>query len=119
MENDKYIVFKAGDAVYNATTGKYEIEAIKEGGESAVLHDAVVIRPQDIFAGPGLSAYAASIQTAIDLIKAEIRQQKEHAPKQVIVEEDEAGIEHLEELRDFFWMQAYEALNREDKKIPD
>lgn len=101
MENDKYVVFKREDL--DDWLGKFvpSVDLVP-----LILQDAIVIRRQDIFAGPGLFAYANAIQTALDLMDD-------------ITEGffDEDG--HLQELRDFFWEQAMQASHSETKKIPD
>lgn len=55
MHDDKYIVFKRDEfSVYNY-----------ENGDCDEVADAVVIRTQDVFAGPALHTYAAGINIAI------------------------------------------------------
>ena len=62
--NEKYIVFK-----------KKEWEQFQQGSFARelmllrALDDAVVIRRQDVFAGPALSSYAHSIGVAARLLK--------------------------------------------------
>jgi hypothetical protein len=102
MENDKYHVFKSQDVVFHADLGQYIINATRPDGESTPLQDAYVIRTQDIFAGPGLSAYAMVIQTAIDLRLG-----------------NALNREHLKELRDLFVEASVQAFQSPLKKIPD
>lgn len=104
MLNDKYVVFKRQDAFQ--APKDYEPETGDEHmliPTHLALEDAIVIRRQDIFAGPGLFAYANAIQTAIDLGT----QYPTLDPKP------------LEELRDFFWEQAMMAKDSPVKKVPD
>lgn len=111
MENDKYVVFKREDwQAIKASLDRSVGGGPYEQGQIAPLDDAVVIRRQDIFAGPGLFAYANAIQTAIDLLKTEQNDATWFHPS------DER---RLEELRDFFWEQAMMASHEEVKKIPD
>jgi hypothetical protein len=105
MENDKYVVFKRGEF-----DGIHSLE-LKEGAKlPKPLEDAVVIRRQDIFAGPGLFSYANAIQTAIDLIG---------APGELGTVSALNELAKLEELRDFFWEQAMMASHEPNKKVPD
>lgn len=103
MENDKYVVFKAKEFDdWLASDMKAPIPV--------ALHDAIVIRRQDIFAGPGLFAYANAIQTAIDLMGQDMSALAGWELNQMA---------RLEELRDFFWEQAMMASHEERKKVPD
>lgn len=110
MDNDKYVVFKRED--WRKFAGEVPTSAIQF--IPPVLEDAIVIRRQDMFAGPGLFAYANAIQTAIDL---------RHLQGTSLVlrtkEIQQAQLDRLEELRDFFWEQAMMASHSETKKIPD
>jgi hypothetical protein len=99
MSDDKYVVMKAED---------WEKMPFAPNHTSGILTDAVVIRTQDIFAGPGLSAYANAIQTGIDLMR-------EFGGMEDALE----LIGELEEIRDYFHERAQEALMHPHKKIPD
>jgi len=105
LSNDKYVVFKREDV------------SMAQIDTSLILEDAVVIRPRDIFAGPGLSAYAMAIQTAIDLLDVEAG-----IPRDDGMEWDSwYGIKRadLEALRDFFMEQSLAAMGANDKHLPD
>lgn len=96
MKDDKYIVFKLGDAQHTEFGAHYNAEE--------ALNDAVVIRTQDVFAAGGLYAYAHVIDAFL------------HHP----MSEDEAS--GLEEVRDYFLSVAQEAedrLHRGECKVPD
>lgn len=101
MRNDKYVVFKRKDWD----------EYLSGGGDDIpnLLEDAVVIRPQDIFAAPGLFAYASAIQTAIDL------NYLQNGSKSMLP----VPVSKLEDLRDFFFEQAQFAQEYPSKKFPD
>jgi len=101
IQNDKYIVFRAVDV------SMPQIPADK------IVQDAVVIRKQDIFAGPGLHAYAAAIQTGLELLFRQL------PPEHEMTLEAAHEIEYLTRLRDFFFEQAVEAEHAEGKKLPD
>jgi hypothetical protein len=109
VKNDKYVVFKAKDV-------HWEEDRPEDGWHPLVgqvisdntIGDAVVIRLQDIFAGPGLHGYAAAIQTAIDIARS-LPGDAAHL----------AQWEGLEELRDFFHEQAILADQHPRKKLPD
>lgn len=64
--NDKYITFKRADydavMIRNANNMPVELKHVLLQSE---VKDAVVIRRQDMFAGPALHAYAASIDVAV------------------------------------------------------
>jgi hypothetical protein len=111
MENDKYVVFKSEEL----------IEADKKhlvlGDLPEPLKDAVVIRLQDVFAGPGLFAYASAIQTAIDIMDMEAQMLSMH--REETWSTDPRTRMQLEELRDFFAEQAQLAVDHPHKKIPD
>jgi hypothetical protein len=73
--------------------------------EKHAVPDAVVIRRQDVFAGPGLHAYASVVQTAMELLMA-------------MADIDEADLENLGRVRDYFHEQAVLA-DEIAGKIPD
>ena len=110
MENDKYIVFKS-DAFHAWNKARLEGDIHLTILQS--LDDAVVIRKQDIFAGPGLHAYAAAIQTGLELLFRQL------PPEHEMTLEAAHEIEYLTRLRDFFFEQAVEAEHAEGKKLPD
>lgn len=90
----KYAVFKVRETEMN---GEQLMEIVDE------VKDFMVIRFQDVFAAPGLYAYANVIQTWIERDKLEGRP----IPPE------------LEELRDTFFEAANEAEHYPVKKIPD
>jgi hypothetical protein len=105
LDNDKYVVFKKQE--FDAWWGETREDMNQRLGHFA-LEDAVVIRLQDVFAGPGLYAYANAIQTAIDL--QDMEGCGDLGPERT---------EQLLQLRDFFAAMAQLAVDRSDKKIPD
>lgn len=118
MENDKYVVMKADEFSDwqrksnfwwgHVTRPRLSGDVDEPPGMPEVLEDAVVIRTQDVFAGPGLFAYASAIQTALDIID--------------MLPGDATKLrqwEKLEPLRDFFQEQAVLAEKSPIKKVPD
>lgn len=74
--DDKYVVFKRSDldaivaSISTLRNGTVDAEIyleMKTMFETACLNDAVVIRTQDIFAGPVLHLYAAQMEVAAQL----------------------------------------------------
>lgn len=104
-ENEKYIVVKVDNVMFSDDndTGVF--------GVDDVLSDAVVIRPQDIFAGSGLSAYANAVQTFLEAID---WHETVIDPNGITVD-----IGPLEDIRDFFFEQANIARMHPHKKVPD
>lgn len=103
-DNDKYIVFKAAEfAAWHDENVSHLMES-----PPRPLTDAVVIRLQDVFAEPGLSAYAMAIQTGIDM-----------RAMAIPMHDNTTLINDLGEIRDFFMDQAREAHDYPIKKIPD
>lgn len=105
IKDEKYIVFKREDfyqmmGALALPTGDVDCapvaQRIIEVAETTALADAVVIRRQDLFAGPSLHAYAASITIAARL-------------------SDEA---RLQPIADYFHEQAILA-DAEGWKVPD
>jgi hypothetical protein len=91
--NDKYIVFKRADWL------RYEVE----GPPPTEVEDAVVIRRQDIFAGPAFHAYAACIsmvhsiypmppldQDELDRVEA-LKRSADYFHEQAVLADDLAG----------------------------
>ncbi len=98
MSDDKYLVFSCA----NVTGNEYE-----PIGSFTALDDAVVIRTHDVFAAPGLYAYAQNIQTIIELTEAD--------------EYDEGVWEGLHHVRDYIMDRAAEAERRRangESKLP-
>lgn len=71
MKDDKYAVFKIGDWLEEWKQWQDPGDALHPltDLQRKRLDDAVVIRTQDVFAGPALHAYAANISTAISVIR--------------------------------------------------
>ena len=96
MEDEKYVVFKRED------WDRYVAD--RDAGRSGSLPyvpDAVVIRTQDIFAGPALDMYASAVALAAKLI-----------PK------SSSAYFQLMHVADYFHTRAEEARDQEGK-IPD
>lgn len=92
--DEKYVVFKKAEFENGLPFGKMPDP----------LHDAVVIRRQDMFAPPALDAYANSIQCVVEMMNA-----------------SGCGKEHMHSLQltaDYFHEQAAKAWT-ENRKIPD
>src|SRR4051812_12163604 len=100
MKDEKYVVFKREEwvAFERAADGVINWEKLQESQAFPhIVDDAVVVRKQDIFAGPALHAYSSSISTALEILDAE----------QVVLG---GGVVHrLNEIRDYFFQQALEA----------
>lgn len=101
----KYVVFKVDE--WDATCQRYEV-AQRDELEDASLGDCVVIRHQDVFAGPGLAAYANAVQTFIEAVE------QLGTP---IAQESYLGT--MRDLRDYFMTQAQAAFEYPHKKVPD
>jgi len=106
MEDQKYVVFKREDLEKVAPQLFDDLE--DDDVSRFVVKDAVVIRLQDIFSGPGLHAYANVVQTSIDMIR------QLGTPLA-----QDAYLERLESLRDFFFSRASDADEVPHKKVPD
>lgn len=100
IKNVKYIVFNREEFNQWFTT-LTELNIVPLS-----LDDAVVIRRKDVFAGPGLHAYAMAIQTALDLID-------------ILGTVTQHEVEQLENLRDFFAHEAQLAVETPLKHLPD
>lgn len=107
MEDSKYIVFKREEweAFWGEDfVGVESAEPLQLTLEGHHLDDAVVIRKQDIFAGPALHAYASSISTVIEVLE---------------LMGVAGALDDLEEVRDYFFEAALEADDVRTKKVPD
>jgi hypothetical protein len=81
------------------------------------LPDAVVIRRQDLFAGPALHSYAAAISIAVKLSRDNgIAKQGNRTVDEVL--DDAASIRHMQGVADYFHEQALLA-DEEGWKTPD
>ena len=103
--DEKYIVFK------REQLDKWLKDFVPDSVVQAELladeiPDSVVIRKQDIFAGPALHAYASSISTAIEILE-------------VYGESFDTSKLRLEDIRTYFFEQANDADNIRSKKVPD
>jgi len=115
MENDKYVVMKAEEFEQwqtksnfwwgHVTRPRLPGDVDEPPGLPEVLDDAIVIRKQDVFASSALFAYAHNIQTALEILEGGS------------IGKD--SMDHLEELRDFFFEQATEAQELKGVKVPD
>ena len=110
MTDDKYIVFKREDFdefFRLVQADRPYIEALTDRS----LNDAVVIRTQDVFAGPALHCYAASISVAAKLVSAQ------HIDRDY-TEEEASQINRLQQIADYFHERALEA-DESEQKVPD
>lgn len=64
VPDDKYVVLKKGD-----THDNLGASGVRCYNEEDILEDAVVIRTQDVFAEAGLRAYAATIDSAREILR--------------------------------------------------
>lgn len=94
-DDHKYVVYKTEDL--DEWVDKHTIAL-----DVPVVLDAVVIRRQDLFAGPALDAYASSISIAAKLLSAS----------------DPVQAAELQKVADYFYEQA-QAAHEEGYKIPD
>lgn len=100
----KYVIFKAE-----------EFERYKQRADFYLppfppeIEDGTVIRRQDIFAAPGLSAYADSIQTALSVIQENTQVNADLRDL----------IDRLQTLADYFHEEAKKAWTTPYRKIPD
>lgn len=114
--DEKYVVFKAGewDDFYDKIFALIKAAGFKGDtldnlmASPPVLHDAVVIRTRDIFASPGLMAYAGVVQTAVEL--AEI---------QGVTMVGGTTVKRLKEIADYFSERAFDAANNPSHRVPD
>jgi len=98
-KDDKYIVFKREDWVQDNSTERL-----------TPVKDAIVIRRQDCFAAPALDAYANCIMATLELMK--------KAPPSISMWAEE-NMKRLQEIADYFHLQASAAWQAANRKIPD
>lgn len=103
MKDNKYIVFKRDD-------WERWVDKQMELDHSLPLmpvEEVVVIRLQDVFAGPALHAYSSSVSTIIETLEAE----------NVVL----GGnlMSRLHRVRDYFFEQALAADDVRTRKVPD
>jgi hypothetical protein len=72
------------------------------------IPDAVVIRMRDVFAAPGLEAYAGVVQTAIEICKF-----------QGFVHLGGTPVKRLQSIADYFHDRAHQARLVQTKRVPD
>lgn len=99
--DSKYVVFKKAD--WEAL----QEESPENDPEAFILEDAVVIRLQDIFAESALFAYAASIRTSCEILES------------TIGDVDQALVDNLNEIADYFMRCGEMASKSLHRKIPD
>lgn len=116
MDNNKYVVFKIGDWLdeWKQWTDPKDAHHPLTDLQHHRIEDAVVIRQQDMFAGPALQTYAASISIAKTALQGAIPLLEEGPAKDKIHNE----IAYLGELADFFHTMAEEAYDKGWKR-PD
>lgn len=103
IDPGKYTVVKTADLneIVEDYHARREAGTLRKAIEAKRKHGATVILPEDIFAGPALWAYSASISVALNLLP----------PKH-----PDRG--HLQQLADYFAGQAEEAAEK-GYKVPD
>lgn len=89
--------------------GPVGAHALRRSDQVAIL-DAVVIRRQDLFAGPALNAYSHAIGVALSVMKNVLRSHGIEAPGAIVDE--------LQNSADYFHEQA-EVAHEEGYKLPD
>lgn len=99
--DSKYIVFKRAD------WEDLQKESPEADYDEFILEDAVVIRLQDIFAESALFAYAASIRTSCEILEA------------TIGDVDQALVDNLNAISDYFMSCGEQASKSLHRKIPD
>lgn len=132
VDDSKYIVFKraafyemmgrlALPPFYGQTSsGRQEVagkhwdcapmaEDIRATAERCCLPDAVVIRRQDIFAGPALEAYANAIQCVIEAMQQFNITHEGRSP---------STADRLQEVADYFHQQSEKSYGA-SRKLPD
>jgi hypothetical protein len=111
LSEEKYLVFKSNELI--ELFGKYGLpmddtdcapvaEAILTDVENKRIKDAVVIRKQDVFAGPALHGYAASISVSARVLMSKVP--------------DVAT--QLQDIADYFHREAVDA-DATSSKLPD
>lgn len=104
-KDGKYVVFKKEE--FDQWWGQGSVGGTKHNVPAPeFLDDTVVIRLQDVFAGPALAAYANSISVAIEAMRMDQPFNQE-------------VIDHLQRVADYFSEQAEEAFANLTKKLPD
>lgn len=100
----KYTVFKAHEFDRYKTRGGIYLPPFPQEVE-----DGIVIRRQDIFAAPGLTAYADSIRTTLNVIQ----ENTQGTPDILCL------VDRLQDLADYFHEEAKKAWTTPYRKIPD
>jgi hypothetical protein len=120
VDPDKYITFKRDDfdAMLQPQAMNFATaEQVFSGLRSMALPDAVVIRRQDLFAGPALHSYAAAISIAARLARSNGTAQLNEVSLDDTIESAKA-IRHMQSVADYFHDQALLA-DEEGWKLPD
>ena len=104
MQDDKYVVIKKEDCgkLWQMLGGVPSQEFM----DTLVVHDATVIRGQDLFAAPALHTYANSIGVAIAILE------------DLTWDDDNDPTKGLQEVADYFHQRAVEA-EEIGYKLPD
>lgn len=104
IDPDKYVVFHRDTfhGIIQQACSKLNSLQLAMDLTDVQLDDAVVIRKRDVFAAPALYAYAATIQSVIEVQEAS----------------QKVDTDHLRELVDFFAGEADQA-RRIQGKVPD
>lgn len=105
MSDDKYITFKRDEFDEWVANLMNDVEILMPNVVvlPEELQDAVVIRTQDLFAGPALHAYASSIAVAMQVLRE--------------VSHEERALQ-LSEIADYLFQRAEEA-DAQVGKLPD
>lgn len=109
-KDGKYVVFKAQDVRWRGGTDGRFTNGLADG---QVVGDAVVIRTQDVFAGPALWTYAHSIAQVAKLTR-EVAEETEGEARHTLL----GRARQLQETADYFADRAEEASDH-DGKLPD
>lgn len=71
IDSDKYVVLKRADFERIEDILRSTLtDGVTDEIVGNVVHDAVVIRRKDVFAGPGLRSYAGAVEAAMEVMKA-------------------------------------------------
>ncbi len=117
LTDSKYVVFKTEELLQMMggflPMGDVDCAPVAErmtkAIEATMLHDAMVIRSQDVFAGPTLHAYASAVQSTLEIMAIA------GVPSGLMTFQ----VKSLEELRDRFHEAAVVADSVSTKKLPD
>lgn len=110
MKDGKYVVFKARDVQWRGSDDAPFANGLTP---AQVVGDAVVIRTQDVFAGPALWTYAHSIAQVAKLTR-EVADDAEGEARHALL----SRARQLQDTADYFADRAAEASDH-DGKLPD